>query len=117
MPEVRKKSLKIDAALFERLSKLSESAKVSLGKLADYAVEEYLAKRTRKAEGNLEATLEDLRANRRADPDFDKSIAKFIEAERGSKTDPAEGTVYLEEGADPEPAGPTRTALRKALNG
>jgi predicted transcriptional regulator len=100
----------------ERLSKLGKVLKVSPTLLAGEAIKEYLARRARKAEADLGSTLEDLRAYRKSDPDFEQSIAKFIQAELSVKDDPAEGTVFMEEGTDLDPVGPARKALRKVLN-
>ena len=59
-------------------------------------------------ERKLETTLEDLRAYRRRDPDFERSIAKLVEAELSLKDDPAEGSVFIEESdaAESGKAGP-----------
>jgi hypothetical protein len=47
------------------------------------------------AQGDLELTLEDLRAYRKRDPDFERAIAEFIEAE-ATEDDPAEGRVVTQ---------------------
>ena len=115
--ETRKKSVRVDPALWKRLSKLSEAVRLPLSQLAAEAIKEYLARRARKAEADLGSTLEDLHALRTSDPDFEQSIARFIQAELSVKDDPAEGTVFMEGSADLESAGPIRKSLRKVLNG
>lgn len=40
---------------------------------------------------DLEATREALRAYRKSDPNFDRAIADYIDAEASLKKDPAEG--------------------------
>jgi len=44
------------------------------------------------AEDDLESTLEDLRAHRKRDPNFERAIAEFVDAEV-TQDDPAEGRV------------------------
>jgi hypothetical protein len=48
-------------------------------------------KRRQGGEVDLEASLQDLRAFRRRDPDFERAIADYIDAEASLKEDPAEG--------------------------
>jgi predicted transcriptional regulator len=115
--DVRKKPVRIDAALLERLSKLGKALKLPQSHLVGEAIKEYLARRARKAESDLEASLEDLRAYRKSDPDFEQSFERFIEAELRLKDDPAEGTVFMEGGAGSEPPSPARETLHKILNG
>ena len=76
-----------------------------------------LRRRARKAEADFGSTLEDLHVYRKSDPNFEKSIDEFIRAEPTVKDDPAEGSVFMEDEADPEPTGPARASLRKVLNG
>ena len=49
-------------------------------------------------EGALESTLEDLRAYRKSDPNFERAIAAVVEAEMTAKHDPAEGRIVAEAG-------------------
>ena len=48
------------------------------------------------AEDDLESTLEDLRAHRKRDPNFERAIAEFVEAEITAEDDPAEGRVVTQ---------------------
>lgn len=111
-------TFRIEPAAMEGLAKLSTILNRPLNKLANEAIREYVARRSIELERELETTLEDLRAYRRRDPDFEQSIAKFVEAELSVKDDPAEGSVFIEEndGAESSRAGPAQRAVLKALN-
>ena len=102
-------TFRIDPVVKAGLSKLSTIRGRSLNSLANEAIREFVAKRTLEAESDLEASLEDLRAYRRSDPDFEQAIAEFVEAEVTAEDDPAEGRVI-------EQSGPAETAVLKILN-
>lgn len=91
-------TFRIDPVVKARLSKLSKLMHTSLNQLANEAIKEYVAKLTLEVEDELESTLEELRAYRKSDPDFERAIAKFVEAEMTAKHDPAEGRVVTEVG-------------------
>jgi hypothetical protein len=86
-------TFRIEPVAMEGLTKLGTLLKKPLNKLANEAVREYVARRTHEVEVDLASTLEDLRAYRKRDPNFEQSISKFIEAEVSAKSDPAEGRV------------------------
>jgi predicted transcriptional regulator len=111
-------TVRLEPASQAGLSKLSEILRQPVNKLVNEAVREYVARRSKQAEDELASTLEDLRALRRRDPDFELSIAKFIEAELAVKDDPAEGSVFIEEGESDEPGaiGPAQKAMLNILN-
>ena len=92
------------------LSKLSTLRGRSLNSLANEAIREFVARRILETENDLEASLEDLRAYRKSDPDFEQAIAGFVDAEMTVENDPAEGRVI-------EQTGPTEAAVLKILNG
>lgn len=102
------------------LEKLSAILNKPLNKLANEAIREYVARRIAEVEVDLASTLEDLRAYRKRDPNFERSFAQFIEAEGAvaAKDDPAEGTVFIEDGeADAAgKVGPAQMAVLKVLN-
>ena len=57
---------------------------------------DFLDRRSREVEHDLEATLAKLRAYRQRDPHFAEAIAAVSEAEgRAGKNDPAEGKIVL----------------------
>lgn len=58
---------------------------------------------------DLEATLEALRAYRKNDPNFERAIADYVEAEASLKDDPAEGRRV-------EDIGPTQKRVLELLN-
>ena len=102
-------TFRIDPTVMAHLSKLSEILNQSLNRLANEAIKEFVAKRSLEVEADLVSTLEDLRAYRKSDPDFERSIAEYIEAEVSTKHDPAEGKVVSE-------TGPTQTKVLGLLN-
>jgi len=51
----------------------------------------------REVEADLEATPERLRAYRERDPNFERAIADYVDAEASLKEDPAEGHRAAEE--------------------
>ena len=111
-------TFRIEPVAMDGLVKLSAILDKPLNKLANDAIREYVARRTLDLERELESTLEDLRAYRKRDPNFEQSIAKFIEAELSVKDDPAEGSVFIEEGDAGEvgEVGPAQRAVLKVLN-
>src|SRR4051794_1707280 len=86
-------TFRIDPAVKARLTKLSDIVGESLNQLANEAIREYVAKRTREVENELESTLADLRAYRKSDPDFERAIDAVVDAEAMAESDPAEGRI------------------------
>ena len=102
-------TFRIDPVVKAGLAKLSKLTHRSLNQLANEAIREFVARRTLEVEKELEATLEDLRAYRRSDPDFERAIAGFVEAEVAAEQDPAEGRVVNDRGR-------TESAVLRLLN-
>lgn len=102
-------TFRIDPVVKAGLSRLSKLRRKSLNHLANEAIKEYVARRTVEIEHELEATLEDLRAYRRSDPDFARAIAAAVDAEVAARHDPAEGRVV-------EDAGRAESVVRDLLN-
>jgi len=102
-------TFRIEPVLKEGLSKLSRLEHRSLNQLANQAIKEFVAKRIVEVEDDLESTLEDLRAYRKRDPDFESAIAEFVEAEVTVKDDPAEGRVIKQ-------VGPAESLVLDLLN-
>lgn len=67
-----------------------------MNQLVNEAVKDYVERRSRAVERDLELTLERLRAHRRRDPHFKEAIEAVVvaEATRG-REDPAEGKVVI----------------------
>lgn len=86
-------TIRLDPIVKAGLAKLSKLKHQSLNQLANEALREFVAKRTLEVENELESTLEELRAYRRSDPNFERAIAAFVEAEVTADHDPAEGRV------------------------
>ena len=91
-------TFRIDPVVKAGLAKLGKLTNASLNQLANEAIKEFVVRRTLEVEDELESTLEDLRAYRKGDPDFEHAIAAFAEAETTAKHDPAEGRVVTEAG-------------------
>lgn len=102
-------TFRIDPVIRGGLVKLSKLLRQPLNRLANEALAEYVARRTLEVEDDLVTTLEDLRAYRKGDANFDRAIAQFVEAEATVKHDPAEGRIV-------SPAGPTESKVRELLS-
>jgi hypothetical protein len=108
-------TFRIEPTAMSGLEKLSVILNKPLNKLANEAISEYVARRIAAVEVDLSLTLEDLRAYRKSDPNFARSIQEFIDAEASAKHDPMEGTIVLE--GENSQAGPTEQKMLKLLNG
>jgi hypothetical protein len=106
-------TFRIEPTAMSGLEKLSAILNKPLNKLANEAISEYVARRIAAVEVDLSSTLEDLRAYRKSDPNFERSIREVVEAEAMASHDPMEGTLVLEN----ESAGPTERKMLKLLNG
>jgi len=102
-------TFRIDPVVKDGLVKLSSLLGQSLNQLANDALREYVVRRSLEVEDELESTLEELRAYRRSDPQFERAIAGFVEAEAAVTHDPAEGRVVTE-------IGPTESVVREYLS-
>ena len=80
-----------------------------INQLVNEAAKEYVARRILELEDDLEATLDDLRAYQKSDPNFDRAMAEFVEAEATVKHDPAEGRIVSR-------IGPTESVVRELLS-
>jgi hypothetical protein len=103
-------TFRIEETTMSGLEKLSAILNKPLNKLANEAVREYVARRISEVEIDLASTLEDLRAYRKADPNFERSMAEFIESEASATHDPVEGRVVSK-------AGPAQKRMSKLLHG
>lgn len=83
-------TLRLDADLYEALSTLSSHVHRSMNDLATEAVSKLVTVENEAVARDLERTAAKLRAYARKDPDFEKAIAAFAEAE-SEFDDPAEG--------------------------
>lgn len=111
-------TFRLDPEVKAQLTTLSGILDQSLNRLANEAIREYVARRTLDVEAELEATLEKLRAYRKADPGFRRAIEDAVTAEVAvaAADDPAEGQVV----ADPRLAsvaarGPAEAAILDLL--
>ena len=86
-----------------------------MNQLVNEAVKDYVRRRSREVERNLESTLASLRAYRERDADFEQAVAAFAKAEgRYAKEDPAEGVVVVgklvnDQLVDEPASGPVQT--------
>ena len=93
-------TVRIDPLVQAALENLSRVLKRPMNQLVNEAVKNYVERRSREVEHNLEATLTSLRAYRKRDPHFQTAIAASVDAEAQlGKDDPAEGKVVV-----PKPA-------------
>jgi hypothetical protein len=108
-------TFRIEPTAMSGLEKLSRILQKPLNKLANEAISEYVARRIAAVEVDLSSTLEDLRAYRKSDPNFERSIREFVEAEASAGHDPMEG-IAISENKSAE-AGPTEQKMLKLFNG
>jgi hypothetical protein len=108
-------TFRIEPRTMGGLKKLGELLHRPLNKLANEALQEYVERRFAETENDLAATLDDLRAYRKSDPNFDRSLKEFVRAEMSEGPDPLEGTVVME--SDIAELGPSQQKIQKLLNG
>jgi predicted transcriptional regulator len=101
---------RIDPVVQSGLSELSKVLGRPQNQLVNEAVRDFVARRVKQVEADLEATLERLRAYRESDPNFDRAIADYVDAEASLKEDPAEGQRAVD-------MGPAQTRVLELLNG
>ncbi|MPZ46766.1 MAG: hypothetical protein GEV05_25965 [Betaproteobacteria bacterium] len=104
---------------------LSRVLKRPMNQLVNEAVKDYVDRRSREVERDLEGTIAKLRAYRQRDPQFERAIKSVVDAEaRMGKNDPAQGKVVIGElvnGRLVEPpqaqgAGPVQAEVHRLLN-
>ena len=83
-------TVRFNPALYQKLSTLSGVVHRSMNDLVTEAVSEFIVSESRQVSRDLENTLTKLRAFTEQDPDFERSIERFAEAET-SHEDPVEG--------------------------
>ena len=103
-------TFRMDPVVQASLATLSRLLGRTQNQLVNEAVRDFVARRGREVEVELEATLESLRAYRKRDPGFERAIADYVDAEASLTDDPAEGSHAHD-------AGPVETAVRKLLHG
>jgi predicted transcriptional regulator len=101
---------RIDPVVQTGLSTLSKILGRPQNQLVNEAVRDFVARRSKEVEIDLEATLEALRAYRKSDPNFERAIADYVDAEASLKKDPAEGQRA-------EDLGPAQKRVLELLNG
>ena len=106
---IKATTYRIDPVVQTGLSTLSKVLGRSQNQLVNEAVRDFVARRSREVEMDLEATLEALRAYRKNDPNFERAIEDYVDAEASLKEDPAEGRRV-------EDIGPTQKRVLELLN-
>jgi predicted transcriptional regulator len=107
---VKATTYRIDPVVQTGLSTLSKVLGRPQNQLVNEAVRDFVARRSREVERDLEVTLEALRAYRKSDPGFEQAIEDYIDAEASLKEDPAEGQRA-------EDVGPAQKRVLELLNG
>jgi predicted transcriptional regulator len=84
-------TFRIEPAVRSALENLSGILRRPMNQLVNEALRDFLIRRSREVESDLEATLASLRAYRERDPQFKGAIAAVVDAEaQYAKEDPAE---------------------------
>jgi predicted transcriptional regulator len=108
-------TLRIGSEERNALKHLSKVERRPINQLLNEAIKNYLRQKGERERG-LEASLAELKAYRKKDPEFRRAIAKVVEAEATIK-DPIEGEPFEEpgEGSPLKSGGPIRDKLREVL--
>lgn len=118
-------TFRIDPPVQSALENLSRVLRRPMNQLVNEALQDYLDRRGRAVERNLELTLASLRAYRRRDPNLKEALASVVDAEAAlGREDPVEGKVVigklvggkLIEMPPAEGTSPLRAELRRLLN-
>ena len=118
-------TFRIDPSAQAALEHLGRVLKRPMNQLVNEAVKDYLERRSREVERDLEGTLGKLRAYRRRDPHFERAIERVVEAEaQMGKSDPAQGKVVIGELVDgrlvdpphAQDAGPVQAEVHRLLD-
>ena len=102
-------TFRFDPAVQEALVTLSKLLRRTQNQLVNDAVRDFVVRRGREAEVELEATLSALRAYRLSDPNFECAISDYVEAEATLTDDPAQGRAATG-------MGPAQTRVLKLLD-
>ena len=110
-PGVRVKTLRLHPTFETVLVILKGVLRKPLNKMVNEGVGEYIERRAAQAESQQAKTLEELKAYRRADPEFSAARKAFIDEEASfGKADPLKGRVVM----PIPPAGVTANRRTKA---
>ena len=101
---------RIDPAVQAGLALLSKVLGRPQNQRVNEAVRDFVTRRSKEVASDLEATLESLRAYRKSDPNFERAIADYVDAEASLKEDPAEGQRAVD-------IGPAQARVLELLNG
>jgi len=95
--KTRAKTLRLEPQYENALGFLKAVLGASVNKMVNDAVGQYIQRETARVEVNLGDLLAQVKAYRKADPDFSHAHAGVVEAEvRAAGNDPADGTPYRE---------------------
>lgn len=95
--KTRAKTLRLAPQYENALGFLKAVLGASVNKMVNDAVGEYIERETARVEVNLGDLLTQVKAYRKADPDFNYAHARVVEAEmKAIGKDPADGTLYTE---------------------
>jgi len=116
-------TFRIEPSVRGALEHLSEVLNRPMNQLVNEALEDFVARRSRQVEQDLETTLTRLRTYRARDPHFREAIAAAVEAEaQHGRDDPAQGEVVTGELVNGqlvesvEETGPIQSRIHRLLN-
>lgn len=113
---VKTTSLRLDPQLEVGLGLLKQALGKPVNKMINEAVVDYLRKQTAVVETDLSGALAKIKAYRRADPNFEKALGTFVEAEAAfAGKDPVEGVVVEVQRPKSKADGPAVTMVREIL--
>ena len=112
VPAVKPKAttFRLDPPVQQALLLLQAVLKKPMNRLVNEAMQGFIEKRSAELESDLLQILARVRRCRRSDPQFEKAIAEFVEAEASlGADDPVEGHTQRK-------AGPAQSMVRKLLD-
>lgn len=102
-------TLRLNQEIYRALSSLSKVAHKSMNQMVTDAISRFIIEESRQVENDLEKQLAQIREYIRKDPDFNKAINAFADAELQCD-DPAEGKVI-------KTSNENQSAIREILSG
>jgi|SRR5580765_700093 len=108
-PSTRAKTLRLEPEFEDGLDLLKSVLGLPVNRMVNEAVGEYIEKRTSQVEADLGGLLAQVKAYRKADPDFKFARERFVKAEmKMAGQDPTDGTLVTEESVPPPGASRAR---------
>ncbi|MEQ9641630.1 MAG: hypothetical protein RIM84_16515 [Alphaproteobacteria bacterium] len=97
-------TVRVESELKQIIERIGKVRGMTFNRIANIALKDFVAREAATVEGELSALLDDLRAYRERDPDFEQAINAAVKAELAVEDDPAEGSVITDAAEEQVPA-------------